>query len=716
MNSSMTCSTPSTFPSFPTAPSAGCDSDDDQTSRCQYDIAAVGPDMDMTIVQHWREQWLDNGRPASKISPDQMNLMLEYIADARDRLQHQSFVAKSSTGKVIGSAACQVWSGPTPYEVVIGKKLGTVWGVYVHPKWRRQGVATELMSAVISYWRSIDCQHGVLLCASEEARRVYERLGFKPGNMLLLDLPQRFGVAQGIGEHSCVTVGVAGEEDDVHVVRNWRELWLDAGVPIAKLRHDFESHTTSFIARAKKRLEYQAFDARDASGEVVGSAACQVWEGPGSNNHTWQQLIKLGVVWGLRTEPQHRNAIPHLLEQVANRWRSIGCTKGFVLAASDEDAAIYRKIGFSSQNAMVLDLARASSPVSPIDLASGGATAALRAPGVHVPLADKRSLLTLEEEAFVASVRKRLVGVAGVAAQHSDKYVATLRLALPQMLDAALRATSSGNVLRSAVEAAQSECGTFIDPENNWYTQNISRFGGGFDMQQLTSQPGLLAAKFDRLATKYDQWTVGNRCTYYDWIARLAISNAEALQDAAIIDVACGIGLPGHMLRLTGFTGHLTGTDISPGMVALAQDRRVYDKVFVANANDGLATVTSSSFDIVLCVGAMELLDHRVVLPEFARILKPTGKLWASFQWEEAVDESGVKIPSPTQHQNVTGVTIPQLLHELGAAGFDTTSATIEKSTCAFYTPSPKQDGTVLPVPYLYVSVGLSGDANVCTK
>merc|ERR1712037_429480 len=157
----------------------------------------------------------------------------------------------------------------------------------------------------------------------------------------------------------------------------------------------------------------------------------------------------------------------------------------------------------------------------------------------------------------------------------------------------------------------------------------------------------------------------------------------------------------GHMLRLCGFRGHMIGTDISTGMLSQARERRMYEQLVAANANEGL-TVESSSIDLVICVGAMELLDHRTVLSEFARILRPSGQLWASFQWEDAVDESGSAVPSPTEHQHIA---------ELEAAGFDTNAGAIEKSGCAFYTPSPKQDGSLLPVPYLYVSVGLRVEA-----
>lgn len=140
-------------------------------------------------------------------------------------------------------------------------------------------------------------------------------------------------------------------------------------------------------------------------------------------------------------------------------------------------------------------------------------------------------------------------------------------------------------------------------------------------------------------------------------------------------------------------------------MLEQARRRRVYDRLFVADANHGLGLAAASA-DLVVCVGAMELLDHAKALGEFARVLKPGGRLWATFQWE--AEKGSTQLVHPTAHQNVLGVTLPQLMRELHDAGFDADAAVIEESPCAFFTPSPKQDGSVLPVPYLYVSVGLA--------
>lgn len=253
----------------------------------------------------------------------------------------------------------------------------------------------------------------------------------------------------------------------------------------------------------------------------------------------------------------------------------------------------------------------------------------------------------------------------------------------------------------------QKRHGLYIDPANNWFTQNVKRFGAGFDMKKLTEQPGVLSAKFDRLSTKYDQWTVGNKSRVEHWLAHTARAAAPELRspDVRILDVACGIGLPAHMLRLSGFRGHITGTDISPGMCEQAQARGCYDHVFVADVNiDGLANIATGSMDLVVCTGAMELLDHVRVLGEFARVLHPGGSLWVSFQWEGVQDEATAEeLPCPTVHQNVRGVRVEDALYKLAEAGFSVCKDHgIEKCREAFHTPSPAQDGSLLPVPYIF--------------
>ena len=98
-------------------------------------------------------------------------------------------------------------------------------------------------------------------------------------------------------------------------------------------------------------------------------------------------------------------------------------------------------------------------------------------------------------------------------------------------------------------------------------------------------------------------------------------------------------------------------------------------------------------------MGAMELLDHKVVLSEIARLLKKGGKVWLSFQWENSILWKDSH--HPTAHQNVYGVSIEECKESLQNVGLSIIS--IDECRNAFYTPSSEMDGTMNPVPYLFV-------------
>ena len=57
-----------------------------------------------------------------------------------------------------------------------------VWGMYVLPEKRRRGIASSLLTAAISHARSLDgisAIHLGVTSAGDDARRLYERAGFK---------------------------------------------------------------------------------------------------------------------------------------------------------------------------------------------------------------------------------------------------------------------------------------------------------------------------------------------------------------------------------------------------------------------------------------------------------------------------------------------------------------------------------------------------------
>jgi len=93
-----------------------------------------------------------------------------------------------------------------------------------------------------------------------------------------------------------------------------------------------------------------------------------------------------------------------------------------------------------------------------------------------------------------------------------------------------------------------------------------------------------------------------------------------------------------------------------------------------------------------------------VVLAAFARVLKVNGQAWLSFQVEKS-PLSTLHGPErhPTAHQNIQGLTRDEIDEKLAAAQFVIEGE--EYCEEAFCTPSPDQDGSLLPVPYLFVMV-----------
>ncbi len=641
-----------------------------RSASAEYNIIAAGGEADAIVIKHWRQMWLDTIVKEDKTFLSDFDSRTQtFIDDARIRLSYQTFVAvDKKSSEIVASASCQVWDGPMPQVIRPSlQKFGSVWAVYVRPAHRNKGIALALMQQVKAHWKRLGCSAGLLLYVSDNGRRVYERLGFRSGNSLLYDFTEQL-IRPPTGEH---IVEKASAKDDQVIVCNLNLLMKESGFASENFHSECNQLTQRFIQEARGRHQFQAFVVRAtraeggvAIGDIVGSVACHVWFGPIPMVLS-DSFLKLGTLWGLYVHPSHRwkGIGRKLVSRCADYWKSLGCTRGIVLLPVDSRTGPYRffsRLGFAPSNAMVVDLTD-----------TGEMVQAMRAKGV----------------------------------EGDDYYIKLLLRSLPAQLSATCGDEPRGRSLCENVWKVQRQYGTYIDPVENSFTRNVRRLGGNFDMIALAADPSRLAAKFDALSGRYDVWTVGNKSVVEYWVSRIARAHAPRLHASGrILDVACGIGLMSHQLRLAGYGGFIAGIDISSGMIHQARSREgVYDTTIVANVDEGLPPFlgTDSSFDVVLCTGAMELLNHRRVLAEFARVLKPDGMLWISFQ---ALSQSGY---NPTAHQNIKGISQEELLAKLFEANFELSAdlyeTPLELCEAAFETPSPAQDGTLLPVPYWFV-------------
>jgi ribosomal protein S18 acetylase RimI-like enzyme len=119
-----------------------------------------------------------------------------YLRESLPRGEYLAWVAESdgSPAEPIGGAGVQLRTiVPRPRVDVPGIELGPeaiVLNVFVEPSWRRRGVGEALMRAVVDSLAARGIGR-IVLHASKDGRRLYERLGFVPTNEMLLNTLRR---------------------------------------------------------------------------------------------------------------------------------------------------------------------------------------------------------------------------------------------------------------------------------------------------------------------------------------------------------------------------------------------------------------------------------------------------------------------------------------------------------------------------------------------
>ncbi|SFZ82281.1 Predicted methyltransferase, contains TPR repeat [Devosia enhydra] len=141
------------------------------------------------------------------------------------------------------------------------------------------------------------------------------------------------------------------------------------------------------------------------------------------------------------------------------------------------------------------------------------------------------------------------------------------------------------------------------------------------------TEPGYVAALFDTYADDFDAALL-QRLGYRvpGLIAaglNVAMADAGVERVAKALDLGCGTGLMGEHLRRP--VSHLTGIDLSAGMLAEARLKGIYDELSEAELNAYLA----GSADLVDIVTAADVFVYCGALPPLfegvARVLRPGG-------------------------------------------------------------------------------------------
>lgn len=143
-----------------------------------------------SLARHRTAMFRDMGKLAAGREGPLEQKAAAYLQDAMPRGEYLAWVADAGTPpSIVGGAGVQLRAiMPRPREGRDDLELGPeaiVLNVYVEPAWRRRGVAAALMRALLDDLAARDIRR-IVLHASSEGRRLYERLGFVPTNEMRL--------------------------------------------------------------------------------------------------------------------------------------------------------------------------------------------------------------------------------------------------------------------------------------------------------------------------------------------------------------------------------------------------------------------------------------------------------------------------------------------------------------------------------------------------
>lgn len=154
-----------------------------------FDVRRATPADVSVIARHRAEMFTDMG----ELPPDLYDALVaasrRRIEEAMRAQEYFGWVAapRSAPSEIIAGAGVQVRKLlPRPLRSAAGVRLaggreGIVLNVFTERSWRRQGVAELLMRRVLA-WAAEAGLDTLVLHASMEGRRLYERLGFVQTN------------------------------------------------------------------------------------------------------------------------------------------------------------------------------------------------------------------------------------------------------------------------------------------------------------------------------------------------------------------------------------------------------------------------------------------------------------------------------------------------------------------------------------------------------
>ncbi len=133
-----------------------------------------------------------------------------------------------------------------------------------------------------------------------------------------------------------------------------------------------------------------------------------------------------------------------------------------------------------------------------------------------------------------------------------------------------------------------------------------------------------LNAAYRDWACDYDRDTLDGMGYVGPTVACRLLDSYVESPKASILDAGCGTGLVGQVLSDMGYS-RMHAMDVSPDMLAEAESKDVYDRLFTCDMNRTLR-LPDDSYDATICVGTFTYAHvGPEALKELARVTRPEG-------------------------------------------------------------------------------------------
>ena len=164
---------------------------------------------------------------------------------------------------------------------------------------------------------------------------------------------------------------------------------------------------------------------------------------------------------------------------------------------------------------------------------------------------------------------------------------------------------------------------------------------------------------FDTYAPRFDRHLLGNLDYQAPQLLRQAVATAidGGRKKLEVLDLGCGTGLCGALFR--DIAKHLTGVDLSAGMIQKARERGIYDELIVGDLSTPLRE-SNARYDLIIAADVFIYVgDLSQVFATCQIALQPGGLFAFSTECEGAWNRTRCAAPDAMRTQWITSGHLP---------------------------------------------------------